>query len=1070
MSRPPDSSVVQESGGTRTHAAGLDRTVLLIREVAGQVLLLHESGRLHLRVDFETIQQESERGAILGEPTPTVRLGVSRADLDDLPRELHGVLPLELPTDLAAAELVLRGKQVRLDPRLIDVHQLGALTCRCVADAGPGEYLRSARVKARVPLPLRSLLERAWGADGRPRFADMASFREALNSLDELLPQSRADPPSTNPGVETPRVFSSPGSVAAVAEGPPRQELRLDCESGTRLGNYELLEQIGAGGMGEVYLAHDPALNRRVAVKVLPAELARHSEFVQRFYAEASAAARVMHPNVIPIHFIGEDRGHHFFVMQFVEGETLACRLSRESRLSVEETLAIADDVLAGLQAAHAQGLIHRDIKPGNILLESSSGRAIVADFGLVKSAEAGGGRTATGVVLGTVDYMSPEQGRGRVVDHRCDLYSAGVLLYQMASGRLPFAADSATGMIFQHVYERPTPLPELVPDLPISLWSVIARLMAKSPALRYSSAQSVRDDLQALQCGDALPSATDPAGIENYWRPVVSPPEQQLSTRIIQAPVFQDEPEPSSPTPATGWWRRTRERCEAWWYARKPEWIESLETTQLQAQGAISEFQRRQKKLRRLVEEAESVLCELNVQQAQELESGELEPLIRKQCDELDSMRIGLARVEATLQRLCAQRDLLNARLLAARARGHLLGARPKRRTRFLVLPSLQQAGLLGVLATIFVVVVYLRWPEFSGSIPAANTRTGATSSLIRQSASAPGSGAGNRSSNVERRLAISRDGVLAVVAQHLARTDRLTAAAVDSTGDIELTAWDLTSGVQSVSFADPHDSQDLALSADRSLLLSSGQNHMTGAGEIRLWNVATGELRHRIDATTPTAGMGVGFAPDLSRAYALLGSPEVRELGIVDCRSGQLTQFPLSKIVATATAFAVSPSADVGAVAITQTGSYGPPAIHIYDLKHQRLVNSLQLSGTGRTQSLAFSGDGRLLAASSSGNIYLIDTKTWTETAALEGHGQLYDRVALSDDGRFVAQSRSGSVQLWNIGSRSVVPLIPGTTRLDIAFSPGETLIVTSAATRFSFFDATSGKELLGLKRASR
>src|SRR5262249_25068790 len=156
-----------------------------------------------------------------------------------------------------------------------------------------------------------------------------------------------------------------------------------------------------------------------VALKVLPPELARQPEFVKRFVDEAKAAARLVHPNIVQIYTIGEDAGHHFFAMQYVAGETLAARLARQTRLSLDETLAIIEQLLAGLSIAHRQGMIHRDIKPGNILLDSEQGRALLADFGLVKSLDASEQMTATGMVMGTVDYISPEQGRGHKVDTR---------------------------------------------------------------------------------------------------------------------------------------------------------------------------------------------------------------------------------------------------------------------------------------------------------------------------------------------------------------------------------------------------------------------------------------------------------------------------------------------------------------------------------------------------------------------------------------------------------------------------------------------------------------------------
>ena len=234
-----------------------------------------------------------------------------------------------------------------------------------------------------------------------------------------------------------------------------------------RLGHYRIVEQIGSGGMGDVYRGYDESLARPVAVKVLPPQLARDGDFVRRFHAEATAAASLSHPNVVPIYTIGEDAGHHFFAMQYVDGESLAGRLSRQGHIPVAEAVEVVGQCLAGLQAAHARGLIHRDMKPANVLIERESGRAMLVDFGLVRRIGDNARMTATGVIMGTVDYIAPEQARGGKIDARTDIYSLGVLFYQLLSGRLPFVADSPTAMVFQHAYEKPCPLNEAMPELP---------------------------------------------------------------------------------------------------------------------------------------------------------------------------------------------------------------------------------------------------------------------------------------------------------------------------------------------------------------------------------------------------------------------------------------------------------------------------------------------------------------------------------------------------------------------------------------------------------------------------
>lgn len=540
--------------------------IALVRDRAESVARSHDAGQLHLRAQDE----ESLRDSWEVDGCAWIRLKANHwvQAVDLVPRELREQLPLDLPLDLTAARSKLRGTRPSLDAVQIDLHQLGALVCRYTTGKGLGDYIRSPRAKANLPLDVRILIERACGIDGQTRFENV---REFLGSLSRIESESQIS-----------EKRDSAGSQREWKSALP-----------SRLGQYELLSQIGSGGMGEVHLARDSSLGRQVAIKLLPQELARQDDFVRRFYSEAAAAARVIHPNVIPIHFIGEDLGYHYFVMPFIEGETLAQRLRRQGHLSPTETVRIASDVLNGLQAAHDHNLIHRDIKPGNVLLERCTGRAIVADFGLVKSATDGVGRTATGVILGTADYMSPEQGRGHPIDHRSDLYAMGIMLYQMLSGRLPFAADSLTAMIFQHVYERPIPLPELSREIPEQFWCIVRCLLAKSPALRYASARQVRDDLIAAGKNRPLPSRSDQINPEELWLPTPTTNFGEERPRIVNAPVLDDNSHcdidyatPKRANDLINWIRSL--------FFRGPSDVLALEGTSQQADGVIAEYERR--------------------------------------------------------------------------------------------------------------------------------------------------------------------------------------------------------------------------------------------------------------------------------------------------------------------------------------------------------------------------------------------------------------------------------------------------------------------------------------------
>ena len=391
-----------------------------------------------------------------------------------------------------------------------------------------------------------------------------------------------------------------------------------------KLGHFEIIGRIGRGGMGDVFKGFEPNLNRAVAIKVLPAEFARHDEFVQRFYAEASAAAQLVHPNVTQIFFIGEEDGLHFFAMQYVEGQSLADYLSDSGALPIDRVLELSEQIASGLQAAHSRGMVHRDIKPGNILLDKESNRALLADFGLVKSL-AEHGMTTTGVVMGTVDYIAPEQGRGEQVDGRSDLYSFGVLMYHMLSGRLPFAAENPTGLIFKHCFEPPPPF-EISLGIPVSLSHLVQRLMAKQPAERYQTATDVLTDLRTITSGGAInvPKISTPPAAPTGMTDAAEKPTDagnRQRTQIIIAPTFTSPDRAfstelgvpaSEDTTGPGWWERTRNKLRGIAEQHAPELVQRLQNTQQQLDGAIREYDSRVATLRETSTEATAVVAEL--------------------------------------------------------------------------------------------------------------------------------------------------------------------------------------------------------------------------------------------------------------------------------------------------------------------------------------------------------------------------------------------------------------------------------------------------------------------------
>jgi serine/threonine protein kinase/tetratricopeptide (TPR) repeat protein len=278
---------------------------------------------------------------------------------------------------------------------------------------------------------------------------------------------------------------------------------------GRTLSHYEITGQLGAGGMGEVYLALDTKLERKVALKVLPPELAADPARLGRLQREAKALAALDHPGIVTIYSVEESDGIHFLTMAYVHGQTLEA-LIPTGGMPVEQVVRLGADLADALRAAHERGIIHRDLKPGNIMVDAE-GRLRVLDFGLARveettpvSSQMSTGTfddpmTRQGMVLGTVPYMSPEQAEGKRVDFRSDLFSLGVVLYEMATGSRPFSGDSAASLISSILRDTPSSVAELRPELPADLDRVIQRCLEKAPHKRHSTAEAVRDDLRAI-------------------------------------------------------------------------------------------------------------------------------------------------------------------------------------------------------------------------------------------------------------------------------------------------------------------------------------------------------------------------------------------------------------------------------------------------------------------------------------------------------------------------------------------------------------------------------------------
>ncbi|MQN01217.1 MAG: Stk1 family PASTA domain-containing Ser/Thr kinase [Lachnospiraceae bacterium] len=262
----------------------------------------------------------------------------------------------------------------------------------------------------------------------------------------------------------------------------------------TFLGNrYEIIEKIGSGGMSDVYRAKDHSLGRDVAIKVLKPEFAEDSSFVTRFRTEAQAAASLEHPNIVNIYDVGSEDGLYYIVMEYVDGITLKRYIATKGRLGYNEALSIAIQMARGLEAAHNHGIVHQDIKPQNIII-SKEGKVKVTDFGIARAANSNTIRAGS---MGSVHYVSPEQARNGYVSYASDIYSMGIVMYEMVTGRVPFDGDTPVAIAIQHIQSQMTPPEDLVPGLPIAISRIIEKCTMKSPERRYASASELLVDLK---------------------------------------------------------------------------------------------------------------------------------------------------------------------------------------------------------------------------------------------------------------------------------------------------------------------------------------------------------------------------------------------------------------------------------------------------------------------------------------------------------------------------------------------------------------------------------------------
>ncbi len=318
--------------------------------------------------------------------------------------------------------------------------------------------------------------------------AEPATMAEPATAL-EAATSFEVSPGGQGAAVAPAKPASKPPSSWGAFLLPPRSVLG---------GRYEIIEILGEGGMGAVYKARDREVERTIALKVIRSELANNPEILQRFKQELILARQITDRNIIRIFDVGEAGGIRFITMEYVEGQSLYQMLRERGRLPLDEVVDIMEQVFSGLRAAHREGVIHRDLKPGNIMLDKQ-GRVVIMDFGLARTME-GDGMTRTGAMLGTMEYMSPEQAQARDLDARSDIFTMGLICYELLSGKMPFHAESAVASLLRRTRERAVPISEISRGIPVVLSNIVSKCLERDPGLRYQSAQAVLDDLHAWQ------------------------------------------------------------------------------------------------------------------------------------------------------------------------------------------------------------------------------------------------------------------------------------------------------------------------------------------------------------------------------------------------------------------------------------------------------------------------------------------------------------------------------------------------------------------------------------------
>ncbi|HET8646193.1 MAG TPA: protein kinase, partial [Vicinamibacteria bacterium] len=314
-----------------------------------------------------------------------------------------------------------------------------------------------------------------------------------------------------------------------------------------RLGKYEIVGKIGQGAMGEVYKAHDPILNRDVAIKTMSAAIGADDELRKRFHREAQSAARLNHPNIITVYDFGEEQGKIYMAMELLEGHDLKDVIGRHTPLTLDQKVTLIEQITEGLAFAHAKDVVHRDLKPANIHIQPN-GQVKIMDFGLAKLASSD--MTRAGMIMGTPNYMSPEQVRGEKADSRSDVFSLGAVFYELLANRKPFEADSLHAVLFQVMQNEPEQLMKVVPDIPPLLAQLVEKAMSKDSGVRFRDAGEMRDAVRQVRGQMSSGWSAHAAGGDASDATMVG-----AYNPVLQAPPPSRPPQSWPPAPAPGSW-----------------------------------------------------------------------------------------------------------------------------------------------------------------------------------------------------------------------------------------------------------------------------------------------------------------------------------------------------------------------------------------------------------------------------------------------------------------------------------------------------------------------------------